>query len=73
MRTPCGATAVFALVQALGLAGPIGGRHADGDADAESVDALARAALVKHDDLAYDESARARKCVWALADIGTRG
>jgi hypothetical protein len=37
-----------------------------------TVDALAKAALVKHDYLAYDDShAFARKCTWALADIGT--
>jgi hypothetical protein len=38
-----------------------------------TVDALATAALVKHDYLAYNDShAFARKCTWALADIGTR-
>jgi hypothetical protein len=38
-----------------------------------TVDALAKAALVKYECLAYDDShAFARKCTWALADIGTR-
>ena len=37
-----------------------------------TVDALAKAALVKYDHLAYNDShAFARKCTWALADIGT--
>lgn len=37
-----------------------------------TADALAQAALTKHDYLAYDDShAFARKCTWALADIGT--
>jgi hypothetical protein len=37
-----------------------------------TADALAEAALVKHDYLAYNDShALARKCTWALADIGT--
>ncbi|HXA17832.1 MAG TPA: hypothetical protein VN380_12620 [Thermoanaerobaculia bacterium] len=37
-----------------------------------TADALAGAAVVKHDYLAYDDShALARKCIWALADIGT--
>ena len=37
-----------------------------------TVDVLAKAALVKYDHLAYDDShAFARKCTWALADIGT--
>jgi hypothetical protein len=37
-----------------------------------TVDALYTAALVKHDYLAYDDSfGLARKCTWALADIGT--
>ena len=37
-----------------------------------TADALAQAALVKHDYLAYNDShALARKCTWALADIGT--
>jgi len=41
--------------------------------DPRSVDALARAAIVKHAYLDYDDSlALARKCTWALADIGTR-
>lgn len=39
---------------------------------APAIDALAKAALTKHDYLAYDNSyALARKCTWALADIGT--
>jgi len=38
----------------------------------ESADALASAALIKHEYLEYNDShALARKCVWALADIGT--
>lgn len=37
-----------------------------------AVDALYRAALANHDYLAYDEfGSLARKCTWALADIGT--
>jgi hypothetical protein len=37
-----------------------------------TADALAQAALMKHDYLAYDDSrALARKCTWALADIGS--
>jgi hypothetical protein len=37
-----------------------------------TADALAQAALMKHDYLAYNGShAFARKCTWALADIGT--
>jgi hypothetical protein len=37
-----------------------------------TADALARAALMKHEYLAYNDShAFARKCTWALADIGT--
>jgi|ERR1041384_60671 hypothetical protein len=37
-----------------------------------TADALAEAALVKHDYLAYNDShALARKCTWALADIGS--
>lgn len=37
-----------------------------------TVDALARAAVMKHDYLAYNDShAFARKCTWALGDIGT--
>jgi hypothetical protein len=37
-----------------------------------AVDSLYRAALKKHDYLAYDESsALAVKCIWALHDIGT--
>jgi len=40
--------------------------------DPATVDILARAAVMKHDYLAYDDShAFARKCAWALADIGT--
>jgi len=40
--------------------------------DPRTVDALFRASLSKHDYLAYDEfSGLARKCTWALADIGT--
>ncbi|MDB6067871.1 MAG: hypothetical protein JWR26_4079 [Pedosphaera sp.] len=40
--------------------------------DARAVDAIYDAALVQHDYLAYDEfSGLARKCTWALADIGT--
>jgi hypothetical protein len=40
--------------------------------DARAIDALAEAALTKHAYLAYDNSyALARKCTWALADIGT--
>ncbi|MFO0828315.1 MAG: SseB family protein [Phycisphaerales bacterium] len=39
---------------------------------APAVDVLAAAALTKHEYLAYDNSyALARKCTWALADIGT--
>jgi hypothetical protein len=38
----------------------------------ETADALASAALIKHEYLEYNDSqAFARKCVWALADIGT--
>ena len=38
----------------------------------ETADALATAALIKHEYLEYDNSyAFARKCTWALADIGT--
>jgi hypothetical protein len=38
----------------------------------EAVDALYRAALEKHEYLAYDQFfGLARKCTWALADIGT--
>ncbi|TAK19468.1 MAG: hypothetical protein EPO40_33150 [Myxococcaceae bacterium] len=41
--------------------------------DPRSIDALSRAAVVKHAYLDYDDShALARKCTWALADIGTR-
>jgi hypothetical protein len=37
-----------------------------------TTNALALAALVKYDYLAYNDSyALARKCIWALADIGT--
>ncbi|MEZ6038528.1 MAG: hypothetical protein R3F29_13690 [Planctomycetota bacterium] len=37
-----------------------------------AIDALAEAALTKHEYLDYDNSyALARKCTWALADIGT--
>jgi hypothetical protein len=40
--------------------------------DPAAVEALYAAALKKHDYLAYDNSyALARKCTWALADIGT--
>jgi hypothetical protein len=40
--------------------------------DPRSVDDLARAARMKHAHFAHDDShAFARKCVWALADIGT--
>jgi hypothetical protein len=40
--------------------------------DPRSVDALYRAALVKLPYLEYNDSeALARKCTWALADIGT--
>lgn len=40
--------------------------------DARAVDAVYRAASVKHEYLAYDEFfGLARKCTWALADIGT--
>ena len=40
--------------------------------DPGTTDALARAALMKHSYLAYNDShAFARKCTWALADIGT--
>jgi hypothetical protein len=40
--------------------------------DPRSVDALYDAALTKHEYLKYDNSyALARKCTWALADIGT--
>jgi hypothetical protein len=40
--------------------------------DARAVDALARAATLKFSYLSYNDShAFARKCVWALADIGT--
>lgn len=40
--------------------------------DPLSVEALYTAALSRHDYLAYDDSAAlARKCTWALADIGT--
>jgi hypothetical protein len=40
--------------------------------DPRTAPALADAGLVKHDYLAYDNSyALARKCCWALADIGT--
>ena len=40
--------------------------------DARAVEALARAARLKFGYLAYNNSsAFARKCVWALADIGT--
>jgi hypothetical protein len=40
--------------------------------DPLTVDAIFEAALSKHDYLAYDDSlALARKCTWALADIGT--
>jgi hypothetical protein len=38
-----------------------------------TADALAQAALVKHDYMDADDSYPfARKCIWALADIGTR-
>lgn len=38
----------------------------------EAVNALERTAFSKHEYLAYDNShALARKCTWALADIGT--
>jgi hypothetical protein len=41
--------------------------------DPNAVDALYEAALVDHDYLSYDEFfGLARKCTWALADIGTR-
>lgn len=40
--------------------------------DPRAVDALYGAAFVKHEYLAYDEFfGLARKCTWALADIGT--
>jgi hypothetical protein len=40
--------------------------------DPRAVDAIYRAAFVKHKYLAYDEFfGLARKCTWALADIGT--
>jgi hypothetical protein len=40
--------------------------------DPRAVDALAAAALLKFDYLAFNNSyAFARKCTWALADIGT--
>jgi hypothetical protein len=40
--------------------------------DPRTVDALFSAALSRHDYLAYDEFfGLARKCTWALADIGT--
>jgi len=40
--------------------------------DPASVNALANAAMTKHPYLEYDNShALARKCTWALADIGT--
>ncbi len=40
--------------------------------DPRAIDALYQGALSKHDYLAYDEShGLARKCTWALADIGT--
>ncbi len=41
--------------------------------DARSVDTLFEAASIDHEYLSYDESfGLARKCTWALADIGTR-
>jgi len=40
--------------------------------DSRAVDALYAACQARHDYLAYDDShALARKCTWALADIGT--
>lgn len=40
--------------------------------DPRAVDAIYEAALVQHDYLDYDENfGLARKCSWALADIGT--
>ncbi len=40
--------------------------------DPRAVEELAEAALVSHEYLAYDEFfGLARKCTWALADIGT--
>jgi hypothetical protein len=40
--------------------------------DPRAVDALYEAALTKHEYLEYDDShALARKCAWALADIGS--
>jgi hypothetical protein len=40
--------------------------------DSRAVDALYKAAFVKHEYLAYDTSfGFARKCTWALADTGT--
>lgn len=40
--------------------------------DPRAVDVLCRAALVSHSYLDYDENfGLARKCTWALADIGT--
>lgn len=40
--------------------------------DPRAIEALSEAAQVKHPYLAHDESrALARKCTWALADIGT--
>lgn len=40
--------------------------------DPRAVDSLCRAVFVKHDYLNYDEFfGLARKCTWALADIGT--
>jgi hypothetical protein len=40
--------------------------------DPDAVDALFSAATVRHEYLDYDEfSGLARKCTWALADIGT--
>jgi hypothetical protein len=39
----------------------------------ETVEALARAAVIGFDYLEYDDGhAFARKCCWALADIGTK-
>lgn len=47
-------------------------RWLQGLRDPRAVEALYATALTKHEYLAYDDShALARKCTWALADIGT--
>lgn len=74
----CGLSPAFVPVLVALLASPWHQRHEDIVSalqelrDPRAVDALYHAALVEHEYLAYDEfRGLARKCTWALADIGT--